>query len=319
MDTQQIFDIQNRLASKIQAIRSRIETHREYIGGHETRTRQLLIDPLLRELGWDLEDPGQVHLEFKIESGRPDYALWSNGMVVAVIEAKTLGKNLENDPSQVIKYGIDRNIPDLRIFVKTDGDRWLIFPLKPVTEAPLNLSISKQDPFVGAQIIMRLLQRMLSDAVMNAKAQSGTASSSQKPHSDEDQAKKAAKPDDLGEGWLTFDEVEFKGRSPNLMMLPDGKQVPIRSWKAIWLTIAEWITERHTVDGEMLFGKNPNYMAIRTENVGFWTGFGEQLSNGLWVIGGTVNTRNISRCSRALLEHCGVDTNTVRFKFNNNP
>ena len=91
------------------------------------------------------------------------------------------------------------------------------------------------------------------------------------------------------------------------MMLPDGKQVQIRSWKAIWLNIAEWITDRHPVNGEIRFGNNPKYMAIRTENVGFWEGFGEQLSNGYWVIGGTLNTRNVRTCSRALLEHFGID------------
>ena len=315
MDTQQIFDTQNRLASKIDESRSRIEHHREYISGHETRTRQLLIDPLLRELGWDLEDPGQVHLEFKTSSGRPDYALWSNGVVVALIEAKSLGKNLDNDPGQVIKYGTDKSIPDLRIFVKTDGDRWVIFPLQPVNEGQLNLSISKHAPLVGAQRIMRLLKRTLDDTVVTTESRSRNIDGNQTSGSNGNHKRWATKSDEKGEDWITLDELEFKGKSPNHMMLPDGTQVSIRSWKAVWLTIAEWITAERPIHGEIIFGQNPNYMAIRTENVGFWDGFAEQLSNGLWVIGGTVNTSNVRRCSHALLEHFGVDKSTFRFKL----
>lgn len=309
MNTQQIFDTQNRLASKIKQMRSRIETSREYIGGHETRTRQLLIDPLLRELGWDLEDPGQVHLEYKTESGRPDYALWSNDVVVAVIEAKTLGKNLDNDPFQVIKYGTDANIPELRIFVKTDGDRWMIFPLKPVAEDQLTLSISKQDPFVGAQIIMRLMQNMLAESV-NDKGRS------QKISLDRGSDKKDKQMKSASEGWVTLKKLEFHrgAHRPNLMRLPDGNEVKISSWKNLWIEIAEWVTSKHAIDEGLSFGHLDN-MAVRSTNVGFWNGFGQQLRSGYWVAGGTINTRNSVSYARALIERVGESTDSVFFSF----
>ena len=316
MNTQQIFDTQNRLASKIKEMRSRIEVHRGYIGGHETRTRQLLIDPLLRELGWDLEDPSQVHVEFKTQSGRPDYALWSNDVVVAVIEAKTLGKNLDNDPYQVIKYGTDTTIPDLRIFVKTDGDRWMIFPLKPVTEGQLNLSISKQDPFVAAQIIMRLLKTTLVERIESTKRHSRTLDGNQEHRLAGDQTKGDAISDGLDDRWVTLKQLEFHrgARRPNLMRLPDGKQVYISSWKKLWIEIAEWVTSKHSIDRELSFGHLDN-MAIRDENVGFWDGFGQQLQTGYWVAGGTINTRNSVTYARALVERVGEKLDSVLFSF----
>ena len=39
------------LQGVIERLQDRIKTHRSYLSGDETRTRQVLIDPLLRELG----------------------------------------------------------------------------------------------------------------------------------------------------------------------------------------------------------------------------------------------------------------------------
>ena len=43
------------LKETIEALRERIRAHRPYLEGNETRTRQALIDPMLRALGWDVE------------------------------------------------------------------------------------------------------------------------------------------------------------------------------------------------------------------------------------------------------------------------
>ena len=50
------------LQGVIEKLRNMIESHHDYLSGHETCTRQVLIDPLLRELGWDVTDPDMVHL-----------------------------------------------------------------------------------------------------------------------------------------------------------------------------------------------------------------------------------------------------------------
>ena len=41
----------------IKKLQDMIEAYRDHLSRHETRTRQVLIDPLLRELGWDVSDP----------------------------------------------------------------------------------------------------------------------------------------------------------------------------------------------------------------------------------------------------------------------
>ena len=42
------------LKETIETLRERIQAHRPYLEGNETRTRQVLIDPVLHTLGWDV-------------------------------------------------------------------------------------------------------------------------------------------------------------------------------------------------------------------------------------------------------------------------
>ena len=106
----------------IENLRDMIETHRDYLSTHETRTRQVLIDPLLRELGWDVSNPDAVELEYKVEPQWADYALMSNGHPLAVIEAKKLGSDIEDDKiMQVLGYA---NLAGIPYMIVTDGDKW---------------------------------------------------------------------------------------------------------------------------------------------------------------------------------------------------
>ena len=65
----------------------------EYINS-ELRTKYVMIDPMLRALGWDTGNPSQVQLEtrFPQATGIPDYTLFKGSIrqPVGIIEAKTL-------------------------------------------------------------------------------------------------------------------------------------------------------------------------------------------------------------------------------------
>ena len=158
MDVAEFIKIQNQIASKIEELRDRIGTHRSYLTGSETRTRQLLIDPMLRVLGWDIEDPERVHLEYSVSGGRVDYALMSSGQVVVVIEAKVLGKNLDNlGPGQLLKYAKDPDLQHLKLVVITDGDAWIIYYMESTSEKAFR--ISQLQPLESAQIAVGLWEQ----------------------------------------------------------------------------------------------------------------------------------------------------------------
>lgn len=112
-------------------IRGRIADSTGYLAVDERRTRQLLIDPLLASLGWDLTDPEQVEIEPRIEhsasSGAPraDYALRTASKRLAYVEAKKLGyQNLATAAEQATMYA---NTDGIDYAVVTDGDRWTLY------------------------------------------------------------------------------------------------------------------------------------------------------------------------------------------------
>ena len=113
------------LRGVIEKLQDMIERHHSYLSGHETRTRQVLIDPLLRELDWDVSDPEAVQLEYRVGQQWADYALMSNGKPIAVIEAKRLGRGLEDDEiMQVLNYA---NRDGIDYMIVTDGDHWEMY------------------------------------------------------------------------------------------------------------------------------------------------------------------------------------------------
>ena len=116
------------LKEVIEKLQGMINTRHDYLLGKERRTRQVLIDPLLKMLGWDVSDPSTVY----IEHNWMDYALMSNATPVAVIEAKPFGESLEKKAiTQAIAYAIENNIPYI---IVTNGDRWEMYEvLKPGT------------------------------------------------------------------------------------------------------------------------------------------------------------------------------------------
>ena len=95
---------------------------------HETNTRYMIIDPILRALGWDLSNP--EHVVFELDSsgyGRIDYTLHSEGSPVILLEAKVLHTQSVTHERQLISYtqGINKGYA-----VLTNGDTWTIWDLR---------------------------------------------------------------------------------------------------------------------------------------------------------------------------------------------
>ena len=116
------------LKEVIEKLQGMINVHGDYLSAYETRTRQVLIDPLLQTLGWDVSDPGTVQPEYKLreeKSGRADYGLMWDNKPIAVVEAKHLGKSLrDKETQQANTYANENGIPYI---IVTDGDRWEMY------------------------------------------------------------------------------------------------------------------------------------------------------------------------------------------------
>ena len=104
------------------------EEYHEILTSHETNTRYMIIDPILRGLGWDLSDPD--HVEFELDSsgyGRIDYTLYSDDNPVILLEAKVLHAQSVTHERQLISYtqGVNKGYA-----VLTNGDTWKIWDLR---------------------------------------------------------------------------------------------------------------------------------------------------------------------------------------------
>ncbi len=87
----------------------------------EAHVRQFVIDPILCELGWDVQDPHQVFVEYKVDTGYVDYALLDKKKPVVFIEAKKVGNLKPAAEEQLFKYANNKGIP---LLVLTDGNQW---------------------------------------------------------------------------------------------------------------------------------------------------------------------------------------------------
>ncbi|MDW8029908.1 MAG: type I restriction endonuclease, partial [Armatimonadota bacterium] len=114
------------LLETIEKAQERIEKYRDQLCQNEMLTRYALIDPILRALGWDTEDPEQVVPEVSTPQGRPDYGLYHNGIALVMVEAKSLGTDLKKAKDDGFKYCWQNKVP---YFVVTDGDVWELHDL----------------------------------------------------------------------------------------------------------------------------------------------------------------------------------------------
>src|SRR5215212_921636 len=117
------------LAPALEQVRERISRYRgrsSSIG--EQNTKAALIEPVLRALGWDVEDPEEVWREYRRRTvdNPADYALMILRTPRLFVEAKSLGENLD-DPkwaNQIMSYAV---VAGVEWVVLTDGDEYRIY------------------------------------------------------------------------------------------------------------------------------------------------------------------------------------------------
>ena len=103
------------------------------VNNHETSTRYMVIDPILRTLGWDLSNPAECVVEYEVArrahhpATRVDYVLKDTaGEPAIVIEAKRIDVESDDERAldQMERYLQD--IPTATLAVVTNGQYWNI-------------------------------------------------------------------------------------------------------------------------------------------------------------------------------------------------
>jgi hypothetical protein len=159
------------LEVELATVRDRIAKYqRQGIG--EQDTKAALIVPILRALGWDVEDLEDVKLEYRRRpSDNPvDYALFLLRTPRLFIEAKSLGSHLGDGKwaSQILAYA---TVAGVEWVALTDGNEWRIYNSHaPVpVEQKLFRVVHVADPDAQAEQTLKLLAKaQMADHLIDA-------------------------------------------------------------------------------------------------------------------------------------------------------
>ena len=235
------------LKATIETLRKRIYAHRAYLEGHETRTRQGLIDPMLRALGWDVEDPNSVQVEYKDKSRKNqmwlDYTLMSDGTPIVVIETKVLGTPLDNARVQAHAYS---NKFGIGYMVATNGDHWQMFGVsnnsklgESILRILMNFQLTQNEPYACALQVLGLWRPNLASGEPKEAATPVTI----KP-SPEDSVSTTPEPANDGD-WerLTSLKVKSRQKAPASIRFSNSSPKPIKNWTDLLVSVAEHLVE----------------------------------------------------------------------------
>ena len=233
---------------KIQGLREIMRQSRNTVGAHETRTRIVLIDPILRMVGWPVDDPQKVELEYSVGNGRADYALLGRErQPVALIEAKPLGTRLEEHTRQIVAYAMETGVRSAGI---TDGDRWMLYdvlqPLPMARKCVMDVSLRREDAVSAAL-------SLLTGLTFEPEGSDGTETSGSRPDARAGPWNIAAQaggspetsgspPDDDGD-WTSLANLEEPQTIDDdaEIRFGDGTRWPVRSWQHAVGVVAEWL------------------------------------------------------------------------------
>ena len=242
------------LLTLVETLRKHVDDHGDALRQSEALTRYVLIDPLLRELGWDTADPDTVRPEFSTSRGRADYALHNNGKLVMMLESKKLDTDLRDAVRQGIQYCLEEGT---EYFSVTDGIRWEIY--KPHEPVPINekriISFNLKDQSVAEACLKALA--LWRPGVLSGPVQVGQTpivglpdeqTSITKSQPTQETPVQPPSPDTDDKGWQPLSELNPQKDTSKPwiteILFPDGKSVLIKkTWKAIMVEIVRWLIE----------------------------------------------------------------------------
>ena len=244
------------LLELVQTLSDRIDEHGPALRQSEALTRYALIDPLLRELGWDTEDPTLVVPEYSVNNNkRTDYVLLRGGRPTMIVEAKSLDTPLGDDVIfQALAYSMNESADH---FAVTNGRQWRIYDSTKSGNLNQKLVVSIDLNESPAQVCLKAL------ALWQPSLESGHVSVGQTPvvgSTEEPQIKQTpAKYDtesvasdvptvpvlDSG-NWQSLSEFNVvKGSSaPIEICFPDNSTTTIKNWKSIIVEVVKWLADQ---------------------------------------------------------------------------
>lgn len=241
----------------IEKLRERIDSHGDALRQSEALTRYALIDPLLRELGWDTEDPDMVVPEYSSGGGRVDYALLADSKPLMMVEAKRLGMSLGDGRKQALEYAMDETDIKARYFSVTDGACWTIYDTNKPANDMLAASFDLNEKSVAGACLKALAlwrPSVIAGQIAVGETpviglpddQPGTT----QPRPAEETTVQLTPPDLDEEGWQMLSEFnpQTGDPKPTEILFPDNSKASISAWKTLMIEVARWLINNNILD-----------------------------------------------------------------------
>ncbi len=318
-----------KLVRLVAVLRQRIDEHNTALRGSEALTRYALVDPWLRCLGWDTEDPAQVVPEYHIPSSQgraADYALFARperehgaGPDV-IVEAKKLGSRLSEAAQQAVNYC---TVDGFEHFVVTDGKEWQLF--ETLRRGNLDAKrIARFDLHVDATAdvcrkALALWRWGFEDGVVEVAPPLGlatektsavppsTSERSPAPVAEEPSQPSSAQSNQAG--WVSLGVLApDRGTKPTEVRMPTGDIVQVGSWRRLMVEVATWLVAA----GKLSATSEPlraggRYVLSRAAQHPDGRSFRSPGQAGALYVETHYSATGAARHSRAMVEHAGLD------------
>lgn len=283
---------------------------------NEMTTRYSLIDPVLRGLGWDTEDPSMVVPEYRSGAFSADYALFNDkDKPTVIIEAKKLGEPLESAAEQAINHCMMKGI---RYFAVTDGDRWRVYESHKVAELRDKLiqefNISSMKP---ADVCVKMLVLWHRNIGMQSVAvpEPHTQPAFSLPTSDVDTGRTDTP---YPTSWKSITSLTYtKGdSSPTQIKFPDGSTANIKPWVDILVQTATWLIKNDYIikDHCPIKGGRTRFIMSTRPTHGNKKPFQNKLKiRGLY-LERNYDPKNVLDMSKLLVKHARLDPQKFELK-----
>ena len=252
------------LVHTIEEVQNRWKGYGARIGANELRTRVILIDPVLKALGWDPSDPSRVEIEPKIGGmGWADYALLdSSGHRLCFIEAKKANDlkpaNLQT-AAYTFTYNTNTDSSRVLYCAWTNGISWVVWDVLSGGERVIEVSIDSK-PVECAYRLLGLWHDSFKDRVLRNP-------SSFSSHSVETVELEHSNDVLNGYEWVDLNSPDLRITgypSPKSIRFPDDTEKDIKAWRGLFGETAAWLWTRGYLTWDLARERFPKWFGEGT-------------------------------------------------------
>ena len=269
------------LTDALALVHDRIRSFEPEFTSNEQQTRLSLVDPILKALGWDPQDPSFVRVEHPVRQRnrrptRADYTLLdSNDESIAFVEAKKLGTDLGPAHHQLFEYGTGESVP---YAIATNGTNWAVYKQEQTgtdfsSKQLLAVSITDQPSTLVAIKLLSLWHGLLTsqssidqiapalDTLETQQLVPKTASVlTPRTATEEDRRQPLPKPvspervvqETTGDRSITTftlrNPSDVTRGKPARLTLPRGTSRQIGSWKSLLIEVVTWLYDSNQLN-----------------------------------------------------------------------